>query len=389
MRDRPTSPALRFIRTIAASPEAGELTDGLLLERFARLRDEAAFTALVARHGPLVFGVCRRLLHREQDAEDAFQATFLVLVRQAGSIAKRESVASWLYGVAYRVACKARGRRARQQARETGLRDLPGAEPTAEVLRRDLAAVLDEEVNRLPEKYRLPIILCYLEGKTNEQAARLLGCPLGTITAQLCRARERLRTRLTRRGVGLSAGLLASVLAEGATSAGVPAALCGSTARAALLVAAGRSAAEGVISVKVIGLMKGVLHTMAATKLSLMALAVLSMSVVVTGTGTMAYYLLPPEPAAPRSAALPPAITAKEDKGTDALAAFKKVYALARDEDLKRVAPPFPDSRTDYIRSLYPNAVKTAAVLEYGSMYLRWHEQDGFQWLGANSPRGG
>jgi RNA polymerase sigma factor (sigma-70 family) len=387
MAERCTSPVLQFIRKIAASREAGELTDGLLLERFAKLRDEAAFDAILSRHGSLVFGVCRRLLHHEQDAEDAFQATFLVFARQARSITKRESVASWLYGVAYRVACKVRRRTARQQAREAELLDVSASEQTPEVLRRDLAAVLDEEINRLPEKYRVPFVLCYLEGKTNEQAARLLGCPLGTVSSQLCRARARLRTRLTRRGAALSVGMT-GVLAEGVNATIVPPGLCESTARAALFVATGRSAAGGMISAEVLGLMKGVLNTMAATKLGLAALALLTMGVIIAGTGSIAYYLVAAEPTARQPAAPSRDATPKEDKSSDALVDFKKVYDLKRDEDLKRVAPPFPDSRTEYIRSLYHFPPKTARLPEYGSMYLRWHEQDGFKWLGATSPRG-
>ena len=216
--------------------------------------------------------------------------------------------------------------------------------------------MLDEEVNRLPQKYRVPFVLCHLEGKSTEQVARLLGRPLGTVSAQLCRARERLRTRLTRRGITLSGGLLAGMLAEGAVSAAVPSALCDSTARAALLMAAGRSVAGGMISARVLGLMQGVVKTMTATKLSLAVLALLSAGVAITGTGTMAYWLCGTEPATAQPAAPSRAATRKEEKARDALAEFKKVYALKPGEDLKRVAPPFPDSRTDYIRSLYPNA---------------------------------
>jgi RNA polymerase sigma factor (sigma-70 family) len=220
--DKPTSPVLQFVHRIAASSHAEDLSDGQLLERFADRRDEAAFDALVGRHGKLVFSVCRRLLDHEEDAEDAFQATFLVLVRQARSITKRDSVASWLYGVAYRVARKARAKRARQQARQTTLTDVPGAEHVTDLLWRELMTLLDEEVSRLPWKFRVPFVLCCLEGNTNEEAARLLGRPVGTVSGQLWRARERLRTRLTRRGVGLSSGLFAGVFPEAATPAAVP-----------------------------------------------------------------------------------------------------------------------------------------------------------------------
>src|SRR5262245_36773056 len=189
------------------TPVAGAgLADGQLLARFAAARDEGAFEALVRRHGPLVLSICRRVLRHEQDAEDAFQATFLVLVRKADAIAKREALSSWLYGVAYHVARKAQARTVRRQARQTDLHDLPAADAAPEVLWRELRPVLDAEVNRLPPRYRAPFVLCYLQGKTNAQAARELGRPLGTIVAQLARARQQLRVRLARRGLALAAG---------------------------------------------------------------------------------------------------------------------------------------------------------------------------------------
>ena len=386
MSDKPTSPVLQLIRKIAAAPQAEELTDGQLLERFADRRDEAAFASLIARHGRMVFSVCRRLLHHQQDAEDAFQATFLVLVRQARSITKRDSVASWLYGVAYRVACKARRKRARQQVQEARLPDLAGAEPVPDLFRRELAAVLDEEVDRLPSKYRIPFVLCYVQGKTNEQAARLLGRPVGTVSAQLCRARERLRSRLTRRGVALSSGLLAAVVAEGANAAIVPPALCESTAKAALLAVAGRSIAAGIVSARVLALTKGVLNTMAATKLTLIALALLSAGGLLTGTGSIAYYLLADEAGQARLPAPYKITMANDGKSPDALAEFKKIYALKPGEDLKRVGPPFPKSRADYIRSLWPKAPKNAHQPEFGSMCLSW--QGGFHWISGSTPGG-
>src|SRR5262249_38706610 len=153
-----------------------------------------------------VLSVCRRILHHEheQDAEDAFQATFLILVRRAGAIRKRESIGSWLYGVAYRVARKAKACAARRTPRQAELQDVPRPEPPPEWLWRDLRPVLDEEVNHLPERYRAAFVLCYLSGQTNEQAAQHLGCPLGTVLSRLSRAREMLRTRLARRGLALT-----------------------------------------------------------------------------------------------------------------------------------------------------------------------------------------
>src|SRR6516162_4079840 len=164
------------------------LTDRELLERFATRRDEEAFAQLVRRHGPLVLGVCRQVLRQEQDAEDAFQATFLVLSRKAGSIRSAEALPNWLYGVASRLARRMRGAVARRQAREVALVEPPTSEPGPGGELGDLGPVLHEEIGRLPDKYRLPFVLCYLDGKTNEQAARQLGCPAGTVFSRLARA---------------------------------------------------------------------------------------------------------------------------------------------------------------------------------------------------------
>jgi RNA polymerase sigma-70 factor (ECF subfamily) len=182
----------------AATDVVGVGANANLLERFARRRDEAAFAALVRRHGPLVLSVCRRVLRHEQDAEDAFQATFLVLARKAGSIRKRESVGSWLYGVAYRIARKAKASKARQPVQLTKLREIAAAESSHEWMTYELRALLDQEVNRLPDKYRLPFVMCYVEGKTNKEAAQQLRCPVGTLASRLVRACARLRGRLTR-----------------------------------------------------------------------------------------------------------------------------------------------------------------------------------------------
>jgi RNA polymerase sigma factor (sigma-70 family) len=263
------------------TPAAGpaDATDKLLLERFARQRDESAFAALVRRHGPMVLGVCQRILRNPQDAEDAFQATFLVLIRKTGSLARPELLANWLYGVACRTALNARAEAARRRARESPLVDLP-AEGTAEVDWRDLRPVLDEEVNRLPDLYRAPFVLCYLEGKTTDEAGRQLGCPKGTVLSRLARARERLRVRLTRRGLTPSAGLCAAVLTEKIASATLPASLEGATAKAAMQFAAGQAAAGGAVSANVVTLTTGVLRTMFLAKLKSVGMLVLLLGLV-------------------------------------------------------------------------------------------------------------
>jgi RNA polymerase sigma factor (sigma-70 family) len=194
--DRPEA-ALPTPGRAAVSP-----SDADLLRRFAAGQCEEAFTTLVRRHGPLVLWVCRRVLGGLPDVEDAFQATFLVLARRAGSIADPDRLGNWLYGVALRIALKARALLRKRLAREKQVRRLdPFAAPAA-VTDDDLAAVLREELSRLPAKYRAAVGLCYLEGKSNTEAAGLLRWPTGTVKGRLARARELLRTRLARRGLG-------------------------------------------------------------------------------------------------------------------------------------------------------------------------------------------
>ncbi len=224
--------------------------------------------------------------------------TFLVLARKAGSIGKRESVGSWLYKVAYRVALRLRARTAKRSAREEPIDELSAPEATDKVLWRDLRPVLDEEIDRLPEKYRVPFVLCYLEGQTNEEAARQLGCPKGTILSRLARGRERLRSRLARRGLALSVGGLATVLAQNASAASVPAGLVSSTLQAAIPFAAGQ-AATGLISAPVAALIEGVLHSMFLTQLKSATAALLALIVLGTGVGLFSYRTMagPPEQA--------------------------------------------------------------------------------------------
>ena len=200
MPDRQLGTLLRHLGRTTACGDAASLTDGQLLERFITERQEAAFESLVRRHGRMVFNVCRRLLRRPQDAEDAFQATFLLLIRRAGSIRKREAVGSWLYKVAYRVALRARLAESRRARREPQGLEFPADEQDDSLLCRDLRPVLDEEVSRLPEKYRRAVVLCYLSGKSTEEAAAQLGCPRGTVLSRLAWARERLHRRLARPG---------------------------------------------------------------------------------------------------------------------------------------------------------------------------------------------
>jgi RNA polymerase sigma factor (sigma-70 family) len=249
------------------SPDAlDELTDEELLERFTSQREEAAFTALVRRHAALVLGVCRRVLHHAQDAEDAFQAVFCVLARKAEAIRRRRAVASWLYAVAYRVASKARAARGRRPMPQGNLPDIPAPSESPECVWRDIQPILDQEVNRLPEKYRQAFVLCYLEGKTNEQAAAELGCPLGTVLSRLARARDRLRARLTRRGLTLSAGGLAAALGGAAAQGAVPSVLTEAAVKSGLAFAWG-TASGGAVSAGVRALAGQFLRSLVRTRL--------------------------------------------------------------------------------------------------------------------------
>jgi RNA polymerase sigma factor (sigma-70 family) len=282
---------LQYLCKIAAPAVGPNRTDQELLDRFVARRDEAAFGALVERHGPMVLGVCRRVLHHHHDAEDAFQATFLVLARKAGAISKRGAVASWLYGVALRTAGKAKAAAARRRLREKRAWSMPATNPLHQLIWRDLAPVLDEEIARLPHDYQTAFVVCCLEGKTLAAAARELGWPRGTVASRLTRARERLRLQLTRRGLVLSTGLLMSLLSQKA-AASVSPALIQATAQGASLFTAGKTMVAGALSFSVTALAEGVLQTMFISKLAVAGAVVLALAIVGSGTGVLAYQSL-------------------------------------------------------------------------------------------------
>jgi RNA polymerase sigma factor (sigma-70 family) len=264
-------------------------SDSRLLQSFTSTHDERAFAALVQRHGPMVLGVCRRVLNDWHDAEDAFQATFLVLARKADSLTRPELLGHWLYGVAYRTAVKARARAARRRESERQAALMPtvavcsqaGVDCTAPELR----AELDEELDRLPERFRTPLVLCYLEGKTNEEAARLLGVPPGSMSTLLSRGRERLRERLSHRGLACPAVALAAMLPPPAAL--VSSTLVQSTAQAAAVFAAGAPAAGG-ISASVAALTEEVLKAMSSGGSRRLAALLLTL-LIGLGAGGVAY----------------------------------------------------------------------------------------------------
>jgi RNA polymerase sigma factor (sigma-70 family) len=259
-----------------------ELTDSELLQAFAGDNNQAAFDVLVRRYGPLVLGVCRRVLHHDHDTEDAFQATFLVLARKAGTIHKQESLWSWLYKVAYRIALRVRASQARRKTRELQAIQQLIVHQAARPRGPYLGEFLDEEVERLPEKYRAPVLLCYLQGQTNEEAARRLRCPTGTVKIRLLRARQLLRKRLQRRGVAMSLAALAAALLQEATAA-VPPAWQINSMRAALQVKVLSMPAGAGRALRVTGLVEASLKRMCLSKLKV-AMAVLITVLLCAGT---------------------------------------------------------------------------------------------------------
>jgi RNA polymerase sigma factor (sigma-70 family) len=260
------SEIIQYLGRRALPRDGAGPTDGQLLDDFLSRHDESAIASIVARHGPMVWGVCRRTLRNYQDAEDAFQATFLVLLRKAASIVPKEKLADWLYGVANQTALKARSTAAKKRLREMQVVAMP--EPIGEAERsHDLRDFLDQELSRLPYKYRVVILLCDLQGRTRKEAARQIGVPEGTVAGRLARARAMLARGLTRQGLSLSGAALASVFGEEAAAALMPGALANSTISIAALVAAGNGTA-GMVSVNIAALTNKVLKAMLMTKLT-------------------------------------------------------------------------------------------------------------------------
>jgi RNA polymerase sigma factor (sigma-70 family) len=292
MAKGPLGAAARRSRTVPTPDPSG---DRRLLRRFVASGDGAAFADLVQRHGPLVLSLCRRLLQDAHDAEDAFQATFLVLAQQAAAIRRPDSLASWLYGVAYRLAGKMRAQAARRRQLERRIADRPAANLAAELTWRELCAALDEELARLPDHLRTPLLLCYTEGKTQDEAARQLGWPRGTFKRRLERARELVRGRLCRRGLALSAVLTAALLADPAAGAAVPAALVERTVRAAAAWVQTAGLAAGGVD----GAVGRVLGALLVTKLLVLFAFTLAVSLFPVGPGALplpAWARRPPDP---------------------------------------------------------------------------------------------
>jgi RNA polymerase sigma factor (sigma-70 family) len=293
---------LYHLHRLAAVHSAARLPDQALLERFLADHDETAFTALVERHGPMVLGVCRRVLRDAHHAEDACQAVFLVLARRAGSIRNHAALGSWLHGVAYRISCKLKASLARR-AQPLPLDEPPQPGDGEEMSWRELQAILDAELQRLPEKLRAPIVLCYLEGKTRDEAAQQLGWSEGTLRGRLERGRHLLRGRLERRGLTLSAALCATGIAPNAAPAAVPAHLVIPLVKAAMAIAVGEALTAALIPAPVIALTEGVIHAMFLTKWKLVTALAVALSVLGLSSGVLARRALADRPAVPSVAA--------------------------------------------------------------------------------------
>jgi zinc protease len=330
------------------------LSEAQLLERFLVRRDEAAFEAILKRHGPMVHGVCRRLLDDPHDVDDAFQVTFLILVKKARSIRDRDILGTWLYGVARRVAVRAKVNARRRRfvecgvspgrsngGRGAGLRTglhpafghpLPGGEglsPGSRLEAEELRSLIDDELERLPQKYRAPLVLCDLEGQTHEQAAVQLRCPVGTIKSRLARGRARLRSRLVRRGVAPAAVLATSAL-EAEAAPAVPAALMNQTLAAAGRLAAGPAITAGTTAASLVSLYEGVMRSMALAKLKSTAAA--AILCVVAGLGIVA--------ATSALVAQAPAQPDSKHRGSPAAAPERGVERLQLENGLKVILRP-------------------------------------------------
>src|SRR5579884_4082307 len=273
---------VRRLRQTCAAP-VSELSDAELLSHFVESADPAAFELLTWRHGPLVWGVCRRVLRHEQDAEDAFQATFLVLVRKAATIGRRESVGGWLYKVAFRAALAARAAASKRSSHERVPAEKSCIDPADEAAWHELEPLIDEAIDGLPERYRVAFVLCCVQGLTLQQAAAQLGCPRGTVATRVRRAREQLRARLARHGVALSVGMLSGLVARNAARAAVP---------RVLLTATWQGVGNGVLAAPVAGLTHEVLRIMSVQKLFVLVATV----ILALGGGALAYWKLTPTP---------------------------------------------------------------------------------------------
>jgi RNA polymerase sigma factor (sigma-70 family) len=374
MAARQLNEFMRHLRRVLDRQDASGITDGELVKRYVQQRDETAFEALLRRHGPMVFGVCRRVLHHQHDAEDAFQATFLIFVSKASSLRSPGMIGNWLYGVAYRTALHAREAAGKRRAKEA---EMPAKSRIAEDIWADLRPALDLELERLPDKYRSVIVLCDLEGKTRKEAARHLGRTEGTVASRLARGRVLLAKRLARHGLTVSGGAFAAALSQNA-SASVPASAVSTTIKAATLFAAGRAAASVVISTKVAALTKGVLKTMLLTKLKTGLAVLLALSVIAIPATALTYHAMArEEPKQSQDVQSQPPLKNRKALEEDLRQLRAEVRRLRTDiEELKkRSQPQVPDAQTskpNLVIKVYPVAglTDTGAQVKNGEEAL-------------------
>jgi RNA polymerase sigma factor (sigma-70 family) len=379
---------LRHIRRLVVPETLQDLTDRELLRRFVAGHEEAAFTAIVQRYAPLVWRVCRHVLRHEQDAEDALQASFVILARHAPSIRKAEALASWLHGVAFRTAMMAKRSAAIRRVHESEVMRMRRETVASAVDARELQAIVDEEVRNLPEKYRAPFVLCCLEGRSQAEAARELGWKEGTVSSRLAEARKRLRQRLARRGVSLSAVLCLAVLARGAAKAAVPTGLVTATIKVALLSSASHGTKAGAVSATVAALVKGVTKSMLASKCKVVTLFVLAFGVVTAGIATVTHHALAQGQSGPAAQAeAPKPAKPKEEAQPDAQANRELVISgRVRAADEKPVA----DARVLVVvlrqgglhgRHGYPNILARTRTDAHGDfrLGLRYPAQDYYE----------
>ncbi|MGE3807873.1 MAG: RNA polymerase sigma factor, partial [Gemmataceae bacterium] len=345
---------IRNIRRFADSDQGEPCSDRQLLEKFLATRDELAFEELLQRHGPMVLRLCRRLLPDKHRADDVFQATFLTLVAKGDSIDKRDAVGSWLYGVAYRVATRARARAALQREREIHVEEITGIE-LEDAGHTELRPVLDEEVQRLPQKYRVPVVLCYLEGKTNEQAAQELDCPAGTVKTRLSRARDLLRSRLARRGVTLTSAALCTSLEQAFAMSPPPAP---ALLQSSLLAASGKKPGAPEVS----RLVEGAVRDLQTTGYRRFALAAtLALGLVGGGFGLLFHHLSPNagrEPAEPVIVAAPVPEAERDELPTElgvvpldaSLFATFRISGLLEQEIIKKLRARMPDESAQLVK---------------------------------------
>jgi RNA polymerase sigma factor (sigma-70 family) len=287
-----TGTILRCVRSLAAAQRGEDESDAELLEGFVSRHDEAAFEVLVRRHGAMVLNVCRRVLGQREDAEDAFQATFVILARKAGSVRKRPALASWLYGAAYRMASSMKRAAARRRLHEGRARAMPSSDPSAQLAWQEVQLLLEQEIHKLPQKYRLVFVLCCLESRPRAQVAQLLGLKEGTVSSRLDQARKRLQARLTRRGISLSGVLAVAGLAAATDSAAAPASVIATTVRAASALQVASEIPAGIISPKVAALVERGVRTLFSARHILMTF-LLTVGVAAAGAGLVARQLQP------------------------------------------------------------------------------------------------